>query len=409
MVITRRGGALASAVAASLLLAGCNGDDTWTPEQNQQACRSSARSRRAPMTASPTTCSPAGLGKTGPRRRRAAGRRFRRRRPRPSLRKLAIYNNYRALVDIAANGGYGALYGPNIDVNGNVTLGEGKIAGIEYLAYADDGTGKQNVTMMVQIPSFFDARSRASSPAPRPARAASTARSAPRANGAEARLRRRLHRQGHRHRRSRSRDRHGQPAERDAQQRGGRRQEFQLHGALDRRRARSVQRRVAEPGRHQARALAAESGKDWGNEHAGRHPVRVLRAERGARGAQQRRHGASATSSRTTRSSSPRRSPTAAAPRSPRPSRTRDRPDRRRRGRRADARARAAGAALTVVRGTTVQPVGASALRLLHARQPVQGCASQSHARRQLVGVAAVRPVPAFATNRARRSRRRAS
>ena len=32
------------------------------------------------------------------------------------LRKLAIYNNYRALVDIAANGGYGTLYGPNVDV-----------------------------------------------------------------------------------------------------------------------------------------------------------------------------------------------------------------------------------------------------------------------------------------------------
>ena len=57
------------------------------------------------------------------------------------LRTLAIYNNYRALVDIAA-GGYGALYGPNIDVNGNHTLGEGKIAGTEYIAYADDGTGQ---------------------------------------------------------------------------------------------------------------------------------------------------------------------------------------------------------------------------------------------------------------------------
>ena len=35
------------------------------------------------------------------------------------LRRLAIYNNYRALVDIAAAGGYGTLYGPNVDVNGN--------------------------------------------------------------------------------------------------------------------------------------------------------------------------------------------------------------------------------------------------------------------------------------------------
>ena len=71
------------------------------------------------------------------------------------LRKLAIYNNYRALVDITTNGGYGVLYGPNVDVNGVAGTGEGKIAGEEHIAYADDGTGKQNVTLMVQIPSTF--------------------------------------------------------------------------------------------------------------------------------------------------------------------------------------------------------------------------------------------------------------
>ena len=72
------------------------------------------------------------------------------------LRKVAIYNNYRALVDVVARGGYGTLYGPNIDRNGADTLGEGRIAGVEYLAYADDGTGTKNVTMMVQIPSNWD-------------------------------------------------------------------------------------------------------------------------------------------------------------------------------------------------------------------------------------------------------------
>ncbi len=76
------------------------------------------------------------------------------------LRRLAIYNNYRAIVDVAANGGYGSLYGPNIDVNGGNTLGEGKVAGTEYLAYADDGSGTKNVTMMVQVPASFS-RSRA--------------------------------------------------------------------------------------------------------------------------------------------------------------------------------------------------------------------------------------------------------
>ncbi len=72
------------------------------------------------------------------------------------LRRLAIYNNYRALVDMTTSGGYGVLYGPNIDANGNDTLGEGLVAGIEVLAYASDGKGRENVTMMVQIPRSFD-------------------------------------------------------------------------------------------------------------------------------------------------------------------------------------------------------------------------------------------------------------
>ncbi len=74
------------------------------------------------------------------------------------LRRNAIYNNYRALVDYTAAGGMGVLYGPNIDLNGGNTLGEGKIAGREYIATADDGTGQQNVTLMVQVPDSFDAK-----------------------------------------------------------------------------------------------------------------------------------------------------------------------------------------------------------------------------------------------------------
>jgi len=71
------------------------------------------------------------------------------------LRRNAIWNNYRALVDMTANGGYGTLYGPNVDASGAVTAGEGRIPGDEYIVYADDGTGRQNVTLMVQIPSTF--------------------------------------------------------------------------------------------------------------------------------------------------------------------------------------------------------------------------------------------------------------
>ena len=37
------------------------------------------------------------------------------------LRRNAIHANYRGLVDISANGGYGTLYGPNVDASGAVT------------------------------------------------------------------------------------------------------------------------------------------------------------------------------------------------------------------------------------------------------------------------------------------------
>ncbi|MBI2891038.1 MAG: D-(-)-3-hydroxybutyrate oligomer hydrolase [Nitrospirae bacterium] len=73
------------------------------------------------------------------------------------LRRRAIYTNYRALVDPTAGGGYGVLYGPNIDLNGGNTLGEGKIAGEEHLAFAGDASGKENVVLMVQIPASFNA------------------------------------------------------------------------------------------------------------------------------------------------------------------------------------------------------------------------------------------------------------
>ena len=72
------------------------------------------------------------------------------------LRRRAIHTNYRALLDPTAAGGYGTLYGPNVDKNGNVTASEGLIPGWEYLVYADDGSGRQNVTLMVQVPDSFD-------------------------------------------------------------------------------------------------------------------------------------------------------------------------------------------------------------------------------------------------------------
>ena len=72
------------------------------------------------------------------------------------LRKLAIFTNYRALIDTTSNGGYGVFYGPNVDSAGVAGTGEGKIAGTEYVAYSDDGSGARNVTLLVQVPSTFN-------------------------------------------------------------------------------------------------------------------------------------------------------------------------------------------------------------------------------------------------------------
>ena len=72
------------------------------------------------------------------------------------LRRTAIHTNYRAMLDMTAAGGYGTLYGPNVDAQGKVTTSEGKVAGTEYIAFADDGTGRKNVTLMVQVPASFD-------------------------------------------------------------------------------------------------------------------------------------------------------------------------------------------------------------------------------------------------------------
>ncbi len=71
------------------------------------------------------------------------------------LRRNAIHTNYRALVDYTVGGGFTVFYGPNIDIDGHDTLGEGKIAGREYIVWADDGSGRQNVTLMVQVPDSF--------------------------------------------------------------------------------------------------------------------------------------------------------------------------------------------------------------------------------------------------------------
>src|SRR5258708_11496014 len=96
----------------------------------------------------------AGLGKTGLGSETAPGFADPLHPTAEELRRSAIYNNYRALVDPTPGGGYGTLYGPNVKPDGTVTASEGLIPGDEYIAYEQDGHGR--VTMMVQVPGSFD-------------------------------------------------------------------------------------------------------------------------------------------------------------------------------------------------------------------------------------------------------------
>jgi hydroxybutyrate-dimer hydrolase len=63
------------------------------------------------------------------------------------LRRAALFQKG------SAGQGYGRLFGPDVNENtGEKFPGGGKVAGEEIVAYADDGEGKQNVAMLLQIP-----------------------------------------------------------------------------------------------------------------------------------------------------------------------------------------------------------------------------------------------------------------
>lgn len=63
------------------------------------------------------------------------------------LRRRAIWQNWRALIDVSADGGFGRDYGPR--------AGE-LIGGVEYLAAIRDPAGVGVTTVMLQIPRSFD-------------------------------------------------------------------------------------------------------------------------------------------------------------------------------------------------------------------------------------------------------------
>ncbi|MFM0416429.1 D-(-)-3-hydroxybutyrate oligomer hydrolase [Paraburkholderia aromaticivorans] len=146
-------------VAVTVVLSACHGSDEVNsppPTNTLPSFIASASVRTQSYDGNTDDLLTAGLGKTGLASATAPAIANAAQPTAAELRRLAIWANYRALVDMTANGGYGRFWGPNVDLNGNDTLGEGKIAGKEYLAFADDGSGTQNVTMLVQIPASFN-------------------------------------------------------------------------------------------------------------------------------------------------------------------------------------------------------------------------------------------------------------
>ncbi len=146
----------AVALAATTLLSGCLLSDDAVEVSVKPGFAGSVASQR--HDGSSDDLLTAGLGKTG---LAAAAVPATSATPTAAeLRRLAIYNNYRALVDMTAAGGYGVFYGPNVDAAGVAGTGEGKIAGTEYITFSAnsgaDGSGARNVTLLVQVPDSFN-------------------------------------------------------------------------------------------------------------------------------------------------------------------------------------------------------------------------------------------------------------
>lgn len=72
------------------------------------------------------------------------------------LRRRAIHNAWRGLIDTSAGGGWTVLFGPNLGAGTSDRGGKGLVAGREYLMQTDDGAGGGLQTVLVQIPADFD-------------------------------------------------------------------------------------------------------------------------------------------------------------------------------------------------------------------------------------------------------------
>ena len=410
MHITRRGGAVASAVAVSLLLASCNGDDTYTPEQNHQALvrrhrdeEHLRRRQRRPAHRRPR--------QDRPRGRRRRRRRLRRRPPRRSCA------GSRSTTTIARSS-----TSPPTAATARCTARTSTPTATRRSAKARSrapstsptpttASGKLNVTMMVQIPDVVR-RSKRVHRRPAPSSGSRGVYGAIGTAG-EWGLKRGCvvaytdKGTGNGVHDLATDTVNLQNGTRSSAAAAGKNSNFTAE--LHRLRARGVQRGVAQPLATKHAHSQQNPEKDWGRDtlDAIRFAFYVLNEERAARNtdgtakvdfkpantiviASSVSNGGGAVDRR-------RRA-------------GHGRPDRRRRRRRADVELRRRRRPRRRARHDDRAAGRASALRLLHARQPATcGCASQSPRAANSSGVAAVRARPAFATNRARASRRRVS
>ncbi|NYZ15323.1 D-(-)-3-hydroxybutyrate oligomer hydrolase [Azospirillum sp. RWY-5-1] len=72
------------------------------------------------------------------------------------LRRRAVHNAWRGLIDTSPGGGWTVLFGPNLGPGYTDRGGKGLVAGREYLMQTDDGAGGGLQTVLVQIPADFD-------------------------------------------------------------------------------------------------------------------------------------------------------------------------------------------------------------------------------------------------------------
>ncbi len=75
------------------------------------------------------------------------------------LRRLTIYTNYRAIVDMTTEGGYGLFWGPSLAPDFGPQVPSGLIPGVEYTAVmkiSSKSPHSNTVPVAVQIPDHFD-------------------------------------------------------------------------------------------------------------------------------------------------------------------------------------------------------------------------------------------------------------